>query len=331
MVKTERQLTPEPAPCVDDSTTGQVRDIGGGAISQCIKNELNESISLGKYLGKEVCYIDSPWPGGETSDQSLGERRILSEEASELAQQFYPLSDLTIFDLGSGDSEKLLPLLDELERLEKRCHYMAVDVNRASLESHVQKLTERYMHIKCSGLYGSFEDARKVAMNMPGMKIGISCSSTLTNFKPAKVCQILQSCNQVMDQFILGQHEPVDDEALEKSYHTDQFIAFMKNGWYEANNILGRKEFDDRRWTLQCKTTGSPQCHMFRVIPSHDNSQASAFDWFACYKYTLSEFKDTIQKAGWKVLKCYRDKCIRMSNKASAGPPKDSKLWKSWE
>lgn len=102
MVKTERQLTPEPAPCVDDSTTRQVRDIGGGAISRYIKNELNESISLGKYLGKEICYIDSPWPGGETSDQSLGERRILSEEASELAQQFYSLSGLTIFDLGSG-------------------------------------------------------------------------------------------------------------------------------------------------------------------------------------------------------------------------------------
>ncbi|KAF9770440.1 hypothetical protein IL306_012026, partial [Fusarium sp. DS 682] len=102
MLENERQLAPEAAAWLDELTPGQVRDIGGEAILQFIKNELTESISLGKYLGKEVCYIGSPWPGGDTSAQSLGERKILGEQASELAQRLSLLSDLIIFDLGSG-------------------------------------------------------------------------------------------------------------------------------------------------------------------------------------------------------------------------------------
>ncbi|KAK2474791.1 hypothetical protein H9L39_14751, partial [Fusarium oxysporum f. sp. albedinis] len=223
-------------------------DIGGGNMTQCIEKELNESIHLGKYLSKAVCYIDSPWPGGDTSPQSLGERKILREQASELAQQLYPLVELTIFDLGSGrNSEKLLPIFNELEKAEKVCRYFAVDVNRASLESHVQGLSKRYNYIYCFGLHGSFEDARRLAIDMPG----------------EKVLQILQDWSQVVDRLILGQHEPVREKELESSYHTPEFTEFMRGGWDKANELLGWKEFDDTRWSLECKTTTLPQCHKF--------------------------------------------------------------------
>ncbi|KAK2468032.1 hypothetical protein H9L39_20254, partial [Fusarium oxysporum f. sp. albedinis] len=199
---------------------------------QCIEKELNESIRLGKYLSKAVCYIDSPWPGGDTSPQSLGEKKILREQASELAQQLYPL---------------LLLIFNELEKAEKVCRYFAVDVNRASLESHVQGLSKRYNYIYSFGLHGSFEDARRLAIDMPG----------------EKVLQILQDWSQVVDRLILGQHEPVREKELESSYHTPEFTEFMKGGWDKANELLGWKEFDDTRWTLECKTTALPQCHKF--------------------------------------------------------------------
>ncbi|RKK14327.1 hypothetical protein BFJ66_g17805 [Fusarium oxysporum f. sp. cepae] len=102
MIENQRQLATELVTWLGDFSPGQVHDIGGGAMPQCIEKELNESIRDGNYLSKAVCYIDSPWPGGDTSSQSLGERKILREQASELAQQLYPLVELTIFDLGSG-------------------------------------------------------------------------------------------------------------------------------------------------------------------------------------------------------------------------------------
>lgn len=102
MLENQRQLATELVTWLGDLSPGHVQDIGGGNMTQCIEKELNESIRLGKYLSKAVCYIDSPWPGGDTSPQSLGERKILREQASELAQQLYPLVELTIFDLGSG-------------------------------------------------------------------------------------------------------------------------------------------------------------------------------------------------------------------------------------
>ncbi|KAI3571522.1 hypothetical protein IWW34DRAFT_811782 [Fusarium oxysporum f. sp. albedinis] len=181
MLENQRQLATDLVTCLGDLSPGQVQDIGGGAMPQCIEKELNESIRLGKYLSKAVCYIDSPWPGGDTSPQSLGEKKILREQASELAQQLYPL---------------LLLIFNELEKAEK-------------------------------------------------------------------VLQILQDWSQVVDRLILGQHEPVREKELESSYHTPEFTEFMKGGWDKANELLGWKEFDDTRWTLECKTTALPQCHKF--------------------------------------------------------------------
>ncbi|KAK2469268.1 hypothetical protein H9L39_18985, partial [Fusarium oxysporum f. sp. albedinis] len=311
MLENQRQLATELVTWLGDLSPGHVQDIGGGNMTQCIEKELNESIRLGKYLSKAVCYIDSPWPGGDTSPQSLGERKILREQASELAQQLYPLVELTIFDLGSGNSEKLLPIFNELEKAEKVCRYFAVDVNRASLESHVQGLSKRYNYIYCFGLHGSFEDARRLAIDMPGEKVGISCSSTLTNFEPEKVLQILQDWSQVVDRLILGQHEPVREKELESSYHTPEFTEFMRGGWDKANELLGWKEFDDTRWSLECKTTTLPQCHKFHCTPLAQ--PRTEFFWFACYKYTVPEFQRIIQSSGWRVSKCYRDEKTKMS------------------
>ncbi|RKK27024.1 hypothetical protein BFJ67_g16345 [Fusarium oxysporum f. sp. cepae] len=311
MLENQRQLATELVTWLGDLSPGHVQDIGGGNMTQCIEKELNESIRLGKYLSKAVCYIDSPWPGGDTSPQSLGERKILREQASELAQQLYPLVELTIFDLGSGNSEKLLPIFNELEKAEKVCRYFAVDVNRASLESHVQGLSKRYNYIYCFGLHGSFEDARRLAIDMPGEKVGISCSSTLTNFEPEKVLQILQDWSQVVDRLILGQHEPVREKELESSYHTPEFTEFMRGGWDKANELLGWKEFDDTRWSLECKTTTLPQCHKFHCTPLAQ--LRTEFFWFACYKYTVPEFQRIIQSSGWRVSKCYRDEKTKMS------------------
>lgn len=311
MFENQRQLATGLVTCLGNLSPGQVRDIGGGAMPQSIEKELNESIRLGKYLSKAVCYIDSPWPGGDTSPQSIGEKKILREQASELAQQLCPLAELTIFDLGSGNSEKLLPIFNELEKAEKVCRYFAVDVNRASLESHVRGLSKRYNYINCFGLHGRFEDARRLAMDMPGEKVGISCSSTLTNFEPEKVLQILRDWSQVVDRLILGQHEPMREKELESSYHTPEFTEFMRGGWDKANELLGWKEFDDTRWTLKCKTTASPQCHKFHCTPLAQ--PRTEFAWFACYKYTMSEFQRIIQSSGWSVSKCYRDEKTRMS------------------
>lgn len=204
----------------------------------------------------------------------------------------------------------MLPIFNELEKAEKVCRYFAVDVNRASLESHVQGLSKRYNYIYCFGLHGSFEDARRLAIDMPGEKVGISCSSTLTNFEPEKVLQILQDWSQVVDRLILGQHEPVREKELESSYHTPEFTEFMRGGWDKANELLGWKEFDDTRWSLECKTTTLPQCHKFHCTPLAQ--PRSEFFWFACYKYTVPEFQRIIQSSGWRVSKCYRDEKTKM-------------------
>ncbi|SCO12751.1 uncharacterized protein FFB20_15267 [Fusarium fujikuroi] len=311
MLENQRQLALDQVTRLDDLSPGQVQDIGGGTMEKRIEKELDESIRLGKYLSKAACYIDSPWPGGDTSSQSRGEKKILREQAFELAQQLDPLLQLSIFDLGSGNSEKLQPIFDELEKAKKVCRYFAVDINRASLGSHVQGLSKRYNYILCYGLHGSFEDARRFAIAMPGNKVGISCSSTLTNFEPEEVCRILQSWLEAVDRLILGQHEPVGEKELESSYHTPGFTEFMRGGWDKANQVLGRTEFDDARWALRCKISTLPQCHMFRCTPLvHPGTE---FFWFACYKYTTLEFQDIVKKSGWRVSKHYQDEKTKMS------------------
>lgn len=112
MPQKEQQITPELVSWLVDLRPGQVQDIGGDVTTQHIQEELKNSMYLGNYLGKEVCYIGSSWPGGGTSSQSTGERIILGEHASELAQQLCLLHELIIFDLGSGYTIDLYSLLN---------------------------------------------------------------------------------------------------------------------------------------------------------------------------------------------------------------------------
>ncbi|KAH7171572.1 hypothetical protein DER46DRAFT_570587 [Fusarium sp. MPI-SDFR-AT-0072] len=152
-------------------------------------------------------------------------------------------------------------------------------------------------------------------MYMPGKKVGISCSSTLTNFEPKEVRQTLQDWSQVVDQFILGQYEPVEKEEFESSYHTPEFTEFMRGGWDKANELLGWMEFDDTRWALEYKTTALTQCHVFRCIPLAQTR--TEFDWFACYKYTALEFQTIIQRSGWRESGYYQDKETKICSRGS--------------
>ncbi|KAG4269146.1 hypothetical protein BFJ70_g15355 [Fusarium oxysporum] len=101
MPQKEQQITPELVSWLVDLRPGQVQDIGGDVTTQHIQEELKNSMYLGNYLGKEVCYIGSSWPGGGTSSQSTGK---------ELSWENTPLSWLNSFAYYMNSSYSTLAL-----------------------------------------------------------------------------------------------------------------------------------------------------------------------------------------------------------------------------
>ncbi|KAM5358847.1 hypothetical protein ACJZ2D_014945 [Fusarium nematophilum] len=275
-------------------TRGQVKDIGGGKLETEIGIDLKYSLETGKDLPKELFYLESPWPGSDISDQTRGETEILKPLAGRLADRLHKRPNLLILELGAGDSSKTKILLDELESREHCCRYWAVEINKKLLDSNIQQLKERYTHVECSGLYGTFDEAMELAANVPGKKVIMSLGSTATNFSYGQVVENLQTYCEVADLVILGQQGPDGTVPHHDVYHTKQFERFIWDGLLDTGNrILETTEFNTEEWGITCETKHEPWRHNFIIY-----RQGKKFRTFASIKYTESEVSALAELAG---------------------------------
>ncbi|KPM41067.1 hypothetical protein AK830_g5489 [Neonectria ditissima] len=283
------------------SPRGGVKDIGGGELEILMRTDLKCSLETGKYLPKELFYVDSPWPGSDVSDQTRGETEILQSLATKIVNQVKNWPNFLIVDLGSGKSPKTRILLDKLESQKCQCRYWAVEINKKSLESNVQHLNELYSFVECSGLYGTFDQAIEMAKTISGKKIIMSLGSTAANFPHGQAVENLQSYCEVGDLLVLGQQGPDGTVSHHEAYHTEQFEEFIWGGLQTANRILGTTMFNPEDWKTRCNIESGPWKHEFIFI--HRDKK---FPAFASYKYKESEFSDIIKLAGALPPKIYR-------------------------
>jgi len=204
----------------------------------------------GLRLFEKITYLDEYY-------LTNAEIEVLETYGSQIAARIP--SGSVIVELGSGNLRKVNLLLQAIDRLGKDVEYYAVDLSLPELErTFAQIPTEGYRHVRCFGLYGTYDNALQWfkssdAKSKP--KTVLWLGSSLGNFKRHEVPPFLSGFvefMQVGDTMLIGIDSCKDPERVYHAYNDREGITheFILNGLKHANEVMGEQAFHPSDWEV---------------------------------------------------------------------------------
>jgi uncharacterized SAM-dependent methyltransferase len=200
--------------------------------------------------------------------------------------------------MGSSNCSKVLPLLQGLERRELDCWYICVDVSKPALEEGIKNLQKTLTHVKVSGIWGTFDDAKKYLQTVPYHRVIWAMGSTLS-IGGRLTSDIASSYRDVLrenDLILAGQDctTTADHSKMSAAYSTESFKIFIEAGIEWNDSLLGlsgswRQRWD---WQHQWKSDAAGECHVILLTAKESIeweggfiSKGSTYDYFPSFKY----------------------------------------------
>ena len=200
------------------------------------------------------------------------EREILLQRSGEIAE-LVPAE--TLIELGSGTSEKTRLLLRALSDTGRLRHFVAFDVDEATLHSSAQLVASLYPQLLITAVAGDFERDLGLLPPTDGRQLIAFLGSTIGNLKPpqrARFFSELASRMSAEDALLLGSDLVKDVGRLEAAYNDSQGVTaeFNRNILLFLNRRLGanfvpskfehRAQFDQRaEWIEMLLRSSSSQ------------------------------------------------------------------------
>ena len=152
------------------------------------------------------------------------EREILSTYAKEIAE--ITQAD-TLVELGSGNSEKTLILLEAMNELGHCSRFVPFDVSESALEASIKTVTKAHSKIEVHGVLGDFHHHLEKIPHY-GKSLIIFLGGTIGNFRPTERKEFISSVVSSMDSgdyFLLGTDLVKDKETLEAAYNDSKGVT----------------------------------------------------------------------------------------------------------
>ncbi|KAF2121345.1 C-type lectin protein [Lophiotrema nucula] len=185
------------------------------------------------------------------------EIEVLEKYADDIAQRIQAGS--VVVELGSGNLRKVNILLQAIDRLGKDVEYYAVDLSLPELKRTFAEIpTEGYKHIKCFGLYGTYDQAL-AWLKSPNIiekpKTILWLGSSLGNFKREELPPFLSGFRDAIgegDTMLIGIDSCKDPNRVYHAYNDRDGTthAFIHNGLKHANRITGENTFNLDDWEV---------------------------------------------------------------------------------
>lgn len=243
---------------------------------------------------------------------------ILEACASEIVEGFS--SGDVLLEFGSGSSIKTEILLD---RIADRVVYVPLDVSEAALADAAARLAERYPALEIRPIVADFSKLVTLPDEFSSSRItGFFPGSTIGNLAPKEAVGLLSNFRKVLGQngrLIIGVDLKKDPRVLIRAYNDAAGVTadFNLNLLVRINRELGGT-FDPE--TFHHKAIYNPRAGRIEMHLVTDRAQ----DIIACgrpfhfapgesihtensYKYTVPEFRDLAEKAGWKTNRVWTD------------------------
>ncbi|KAJ3476229.1 hypothetical protein NLG97_g9195 [Lecanicillium saksenae] len=234
--------------------------------------------------------------------------------------------NVTMIDLGSGDTNKVDHLLAEFESMRVPATYLALDISKTSLDQSIASLVANHSGpdtvVKCGGLWGTFENALEHIGKIKSPRMFLSLGSVLCNDPWPTALGHLRNWAATLrpeDRLLIGMDGHLVADHRDKiwdAYHScdDLFRAFFVNGLRNANKLLGYKLFDEQDWDFMAELEEEPTTrHRFflrakKDIPMGNGnaiSKGQEIDWFDSHKYGEQDVRLMCCKAGLTVIKSW--------------------------
>ncbi|KAI4916840.1 hypothetical protein J4E90_003343 [Alternaria incomplexa] len=234
------------------------------------------------------------------------EIEVLETYAEKIAERI-PTGSIVV-ELGSGNLRKVNILLQAVDRLGKDVEYYAVDLSLPELERTFGEIpTEGYKHVKCFGLYGTYDDALEW-LKTPEIeakpKTILWLGSSLGNFKRHEVPPFLAGFGAVLqtgDTMLIGIDSCKDPERVYHAYNDRGGVThkFILNGLKHANALMGEEAFDIQDWEAIGEYDEQAGRHHAFVAPRKDTvvdgvhiKQGERVRIEESYKYSREEAKE---------------------------------------
>ncbi|KAF1831095.1 hypothetical protein BDW02DRAFT_601127 [Decorospora gaudefroyi] len=239
------------------------------------------------------------------------EIEVLDTYADNIAERI-PSGSIMV-ELGSGNLRKVNILLQAIDRIGKDVEYYAVDLSLPELERTFGEIpTDGYKHVKCFGLYGTYDDALEW-LKSPDVgakpKTILWLGSSLGNFKRHEVPPFLAGFGEVLhvgDTMLIGIDSCKDPERVFRAYNDCNGVTheFILNGLKHANALMGANTFDLNDWEAVGEYDEEAGRHHAFVAPRKDVvidgvavKKGERIRIEESYKYSLKEAKELWEMA----------------------------------
>lgn len=174
---------------------------------------------------------------------------------------------------------KVKPLLDALEAAGKEIQYYALDLSDHALRRNLAKLRAMaYQHVRCSGLWGTFDDVRTWAANEARPIVYLSLGSIFGNDEfdiAVRDLRVWRDALRRQDLMLLGVDGSPDPDQVWKSLNTrvPGVPHLVEHGLALSNAILGHEWYRPHQWQLAgvCKKHDAVCTHQWVVTAVEDN------------------------------------------------------------
>jgi dimethylhistidine N-methyltransferase len=239
--------------------------------------------------------------------------------------------DVTVIELGSGNSSKTRVLLSSLLEKQKHLFYLPIDVSQEILLKATTALNSEFTGLDAFGIAADYLEGIRKACNIsarnatiPERKFVLFLGSTIGNFEYQDVVEFLSSLRasmQVGDILLLGFDLQKDIRLLENAYNDKLGFtaAFNLNLLSRINRELGggfrQTNFqhlafyntEHQRIEMNLISKTAHEVYVKGLGRSFSFSEKERIHTENSYKFTLDEMKVLVQHSGFQIEENFLD------------------------
>ena len=227
--------------------------------------------------------------------------------------------DCLLIEPGSGDSYKVRLLLDALRPIA----YLPIDISRRYLQDEAQRLAEEFTWLNVHAVCADFTGKLQLPYHVDSTnKVAFFPGSTIGNFLPDQAVGVLEEIRLMVGDdggLLIGVDLQKDSETLNAAYNDrDGFTEqFNKNLLLRINRELGA-DFDleqfrhhaffneeKHRIEMQLVSLQDQQVTIGNRVFKFKKDQSILTEY--SHKYTVEHFQKLAEKAGFCLVKTWRD------------------------
>jgi len=243
---------------------------------------------------------------------------LLQYYAREIAERIGP--DCVLVELGSGASEKVRLLFDAL----KPRGYMGVDISKEFLLEATQKLAHDYPWLEVHAVCADFSQVLEIPEHYHQQQlVAFYPGSSIGNFDPDDAVTFMEQIAQMVGhngKLLIGVDLKKDDAILNAAYNDAAGITaeFNLNLLHRMQEELGA-EFEAGAFAHQAfynESQGRIEMHLVSTTNTQLTIDGKTFIFHLgdsihtenSYKYSLDEFRQLAQRAGFDIEQVWTDR-----------------------